>query len=219
MASTVPASPTSGSHIPLAVAIALLVAGMIWFVGRVSHYLTDYSLASYTGYFWPRRVGLAVHLVGGFVALSTGVTQIWLGLTRRTGQVHRVLGKVYASAILVASIGGFYLAFTIPGQLAYRTGLVFLNVAWVITTTMALYSIRTRRIQQHREWMLRSYIVTFAFVTFRFGEKVLRHWITLPAGPDADDISIIMAWSCWAVPLLLGEPLIQLHAMRRTRSK
>jgi hypothetical protein len=79
---------------------------------------------------------------------------------------------------------------------------------------MALYSIGTRRIEQHREWMIRSYIVTFAFVTYRLGENLLRQWISVPDTPDADDIAIMMAWACWAIPLLLAEPLIQLQSRR-----
>jgi predicted membrane protein DUF2306 len=115
MAGLVVAPRTSESHTTLVVIMALLVAAMTWFVARILHYLTDYSLASYTGYFWPRRIGLVMHLSGGILALAAGVTQIWLGLTHRTSGVHRLLGKIYAMSILVASIGGFYLAFTIPG--------------------------------------------------------------------------------------------------------
>jgi hypothetical protein len=58
--------------------------------------------------------------------------------------------------------------------------------------------------------MLRSYTVTFAFVTFRLLDPVLAKWHVA----SADDVDTIMAWGCWAVPLLLAEPLIQLHRMR-----
>jgi len=212
----VTAAPRAGeSHIVLAASTALLLAAMTWFVAHKVHYLTDYSLASYTQYFWPRRLGLVAHLCGGMLALTAGLVQIWLGLTHRTAGLHRTLGKVYAASILVASLGGFYLVFTIPGPPAYRAGLLFLNIAWLVTTGMALFSIRTRRIQQHREWMIRSYIVTFAFVTYRLGENIMRQWFTVPEVPDADDITIMMAWACWAVPLLFAEPLIQLRSMRR----
>jgi hypothetical protein len=128
MASVAPASQARESHKALVSIAALLIAAMTWFVAHKAHYLTDYSLASYTECFWPRRIGLVVHLVGGMLALVTGLTQIWLGLTRRTSSLHRLLGKAYASSILVASCGGFYLGFTISGPPAYRTGLIFLNV-------------------------------------------------------------------------------------------
>jgi hypothetical protein len=83
---------------------------------------------------------------------------------------------------------------------------------------MALYAIRTRRIEQHREWMLRSFTVTFAFVTYRLVSSWLRSWIHVAADPVADDVDTLMAWACWAVPLLMMEPLIQLRSMRRQRA-
>ena len=108
------------------------------------------------------------------------------------------------------------MALTIPDHLAYRSGLFGLDVAWLLTTGMALYAIHIHRIEQHREWMLRSYSVTFAFVTFRLGEQILRNWITLPDDPVADDLDTAMAWACWTLPLLFAEPLIQLRSLRRT---
>ncbi|MDP3313946.1 SDR family NAD(P)-dependent oxidoreductase [Lutibacter sp.] len=33
---------------------------------------------------------------------------------------------------------------------------------------MAYISVRRKYIQQHREWMIRSYVLTFSFVTFRW---------------------------------------------------
>jgi hypothetical protein len=62
--------------------------------------------------------------------------------------------------------------------------------------------------------MLRSYVVTFAFVTFRLAEMWIRPWFQVADDPVADDIDTLMAWACWAVPLVLAEPLIQLRAMR-----
>jgi hypothetical protein len=206
--------PRSSQAVLLGV-LSVLAVALLWFVGKKLHYFADYSLASYSDYYWPRRSGLLLHLTGGMLAISTGLVQIWLGLTNRVNTLHRVLGKVYGAGVLLGSLGGFYMALTIPGHLAYRTGLLGLNVAWVVTTGMALYAISLRRIEQHREWMLRSYTVTFAFITFRLGEQILRNWITLPDDPVADDLDTAMAWACWAIPLLFAEPLIQLRSMRR----
>lgn len=215
MNSPAPEPRGHASRAPLLGVLAVLVTALAWFVGRSLHYLTDYSLASYTAGFWARRAGLVPHLLGGITALLAGLVQLWLGLTHRTGRLHRALGKLYAAAIVTGSAGGFYLVFTIAGQLAYKSGLFFMNVAWLLTTGMALYAIHRRQFEQHREWMLRSYVVTFAFVSNRLGETIIRHFVTLPDSPDADDVSIIVAWACWAVPLLLAEPLIQLRSLRR----
>ena len=199
----------------LLVVLGGLAFALVWFVSRKIHYFSDFSLASYSEYYWPRRIGLLLHLSGGVTAISVGLVQIWLGLTNRVSTLHRALGKLYGLGILVGSVGGFYLALTIPNHLPYAAGLFMLCVAWVVTTGMALFAIRRRRIDQHRDWMLRSYTVTFAFVTFRLASTWLGGWIHVPADPVADELDTMMAWASWAVPLLLAEPLIQFRALRR----
>jgi uncharacterized membrane protein YozB (DUF420 family) len=77
---------------------------------------------------------------------------------------------------------------------------------------MALVSIYRRNIEQHRDWMLRSYTVTFAFVTFR----LIDNWLTGLHLAPPEAIDALMAWACWSVPLLLMEPLIQLRRLRVT---
>jgi len=215
MSVTVPASRAGDSYRRLMVVLGALALALLWFLVQKVHYLTDYSPAYYTDYYWPRRAGLIPHLIGGSLAITAGLVQIWLGLTNRVGALHHVLGRVYAAGVLIGSSGGFYLALTIPGPLAYAAGLFTLCGAWIITTGMALYSIRTRRIEQHREWMIRSYTVTFAFVTFSLLSYWVRRWLHMPESDEADQLDTLLAWACWAVPLLFAEPLIQLRSMRK----
>jgi len=182
----------------------------LWFIARSALPYFKVSPDHYGPYFWPRRWGLVLHIAGGITALTVGLVQLWLGLTNRVAVLHRALGKLYVGVIAVGSIAGFYLAVTIPGNAPYASGLFFLCVAWVITTTMGVLAIRRRNLLQHREWMMRSYAVTFAFVTFRFGVDALTG-----QGLASSDAQAIMAWACWAIPLMLLEPLIQLREVRR----
>jgi len=198
--------------------VVITAAAILWFIGYRLHYLTDYSLESYSSYFWPRRFGLLAHVSGGIVAISAGLVQIWLGLSDRVGPLHRRLGKVYLTGVLLGVIGGFYLVLTIPGHLTYKLGLFMLCMAWLITTAMAWYSIRRRLYEQHREWMLRSFTVTFAFVTFRLVGYWLKNLVAVPEDLVADEIDSLMSWACWAIPLLIAEPLIQLRAMAHARA-
>ena len=75
-------------------------------------------------------------------------------------------------------------------------------------------AIKRRVIEQHREWMIRSYVVTLAFVFFRLFDEIGRG---LGIG-DGNERAKAAAWLCWAVPLLLAEPLIQLGKLRRSTS-
>jgi hypothetical protein len=220
MNSLAPVRHTRPFRVPLLILLAALFVALLWFAIPRAHYVSDFSLASYSNYFWPRRFGLLFHLTGGLIAITTGLVQIWLGLTHRTGTLHRTLGKFYACGVLVGSIGGFYLGFTIPDPFAYKSGLISLNVAWLITTGMALYAVQTRRYEQHREWMLRSYVVTFSFVTFRLSSVLVGILLygrdPAPGTPEGSEIASAAAWAAWAIPLLFAEALIQLRAMRRS---
>jgi uncharacterized membrane protein len=193
-------------------ALAVIAAFVLWFIVHRALRFASFDAATYTDYYWPRRFGLVPHIAGGMVAILTGLAQLWLGLTGRTGSLHRTLGRIYLGAVAVASAGAFYLALTIESQsFAYASGLFGLASAWVITTSMAYFSIRHRAIEQHREWMIRSYVVAFAFVTFRLFDKPLIAW---NVAKDTEVWSM-MAFACWAVPLLVTEPLLQLRKIRR----
>jgi uncharacterized membrane protein len=199
-------------HRGLLAVLVVLAAAMLYFVQHYAlRYYVSFDATTY-GDFWPRRWGLVTHIAGGATAISAGLVQLWLGLTGRIGALHRGLGRVYVSAIIVGSAGAYYLALTVePKYVAYAAGLFMLSTAWVVTTGMAVVAIKRRAIEQHREWMIRSYTVTFAFVTFRLVEKWLLPWQLT----SDDNIDTIVAWSCWSVPLLVAEPLLQLRKMRR----
>jgi uncharacterized membrane protein YozB (DUF420 family) len=90
------------------------------------------------------------------------------------------------------------------------------DVAWVATTGMAYYAIRHRLIDLHKQWMIRAYVVTFAFVIIRLFNDVL------PTSELAGkDLAITMTWAGWVVPLFTTELILQLmqirKALRRTQ--
>lgn len=203
----------------LALILIALGATLAWFVGPRLHFLFDWSQASYTEYFWGRRVGLFAHLGAGLVASGAGLAQLWLGFTGRSGRVHQVLGWIYVGAVTLGCGGGIYLALTVPGHFAYASGLVFMALAWAVTTAMAVVTIRCRMLVAHRDWMLRSYTVTFAFVAIRLGGVIVHGFVSVPADPVADQIDTMMAWACWAVPLLAMDLAIQMQAIRRHTPK
>jgi hypothetical protein len=163
--------------------------------------------------YWPRRGWLLTHIAGGLVALLTGPVQLWLGLHNVKMDIHRKLGLVYIGGIAVGSVGAIGLALQTEGGLVFGSGLFFLAMAWIATTSLAFVSIKKNLIDQHREWTIRSYVVTFAFVTFRAGQVALTG-----RGVDLQTAIGIMAWGCWAVPLLITEVVIQGRKVMKVRS-
>jgi len=78
-------------------------------------------------------------------------------------------------------------------------------MAWFITTGLAYVSIRKLLIDQHKEWMIRSYVVMFAFVTFRVLYVALQ---AAHIGTPQEQLGVA-AWFCWSVPLLITEAILQ----------
>ena len=156
-------------------------------------------------FYWPRRGWLLLHIAGGIVALLTGPGQLWLGLNRWRLQLHRTLGIVYMTSVALSSAAAFYLAAHTDLGWVFGVGLTGLAVAWLVTTGLAFVAVRRGLIHQHQEWMIRSYVVTFAFVTFRIFAGVAQ-----AAGVGTLQEQLAAAsWFCWAVPLLITEAVLQ----------
>ena len=97
------------------------------------------------------------------------------------------------------------------GDFGKAVGLFSLAFTWTVTTGMAYRAIRRRAIDQHREWMIRSYVVTLAFVVFR---AIVAALTAFGVGTFEERASVA-AWLCWAVPLVLLEPCLQWRKARR----
>jgi predicted membrane protein DUF2306 len=166
--------------------------------------LQDFQFA-----YWPRRGWLLTHIAGGLIALLTGPVQLWLGLHDVKMHIHRKLGLIYMTGMAIGSVGAFGLAVQTEGGLVFGSGLFFLAVAWITTTSLAYVAIRKGLTDQHKEWTIRSYVVTFAFVTFRIGQVAM-----VARGIDLATAIGVMAWACWAIPLLATEAVIQGRKLR-----
>jgi hypothetical protein len=171
------------------------------------------TLQAFQFSYWPRRGWLLTHIAGGLVALLIGPVQLWLGLHNVKMEVHRKLGLVYIAGMAVGSIGAIGLALQTDGGLIFGSGLFFLAMAWIATTSLAFAAIKKNLVDQHKEWTIRSYVVTFAFVTFRAGQVAL-----VGRGVELQTAIGIMAWACWAVPLLATEVVLQARKIASVRA-
>jgi hypothetical protein len=157
------------------------------------------------GIYRPRHDWLFVHVITGTIALLIGPTQLWLGLNRWTAFVHRILGITYVAGVSVSAVAAFYLAAHTDFGMVFGLGFGTMASAWLITTTLATIAICLRRVEQHREWMIRSYVITFAFVTFR----------ALQAGLEIAKVGTMVermggaVWLAWAAPLMITEVILQ----------
>ncbi len=86
--------------------------------------------------------------------------------------MHRVVGRLYALSVVVGSITGVALAWGRPGL----PGTSMQAAAWMVCTGAAVIAARNRQVTVHRQWMARSYAVTFTFISSRILNLVPAYW-------------------------------------------
>lgn len=186
--------------------------GLRFWVGDALPYLLSHTEETF-GRFWPARGTLVVHVIGGSMALFLGPFQFWSGLRRRAMGVHRWTGRGYLAGVALGASSGFLLAPQTALGWSFGVSLAALNVAWVLTTAMAVLAIGTGRVSVHKEWMIRSYVLTFSFVLFRtlFYNSTVREMGTI------QEVAATAGWLSWVAPLILTELILQLRRMRGER--
>ena len=214
-----PATKSLKRRSPLSIALLSFaaLAALIFWVAAAMPYLTlqRANFGEYADLFWDRRYVLWVHILGGTLAVFIGPIQIWLGETRQRLPWHRALGIGYMVGVVLACLGAFYLSMTTSLGFVYASGLFCMAVANATATAMAYAAIRRRNLAQHREWMIRSYVVVLSFVFFRAEVVALAAMGIGGVGPAGDGVRIgFAAWSSWAVPLLLVDLFLELSKLR-----
>ena len=193
---------------------ATLAVGAVFLLRNVPEYFV-FTQESYGNYYWPRAGYLFPHIVGGLIAMVIGPFQFWPRIRNGYPKVHRTMGRIYLIAIVVGAVGGMVMAATSARSFAYGVGLFSLGVVWLLTSGMAFAAIRRRNFVQHKQWMIRSYVVTFAFVTFRIGNNLMTYY----GIGEQRDRGAVLAWACWAVPLLITELVLQGRQVFASRAR
>ena len=177
MASSTLLTPTSG-HSRFKIALWTFIGLTTLFVVITSEVLlvTDYPMYhAYRLQVIADRQLLIPHTLCGFTALLAGPLQFSSRIRQRYLKFHRVLGRIYVISVFVGAFTGIALAAGRPGL----PGTSMQAAAWVVCTVAAVITARNRHIIQHRQWMIRSYAVTFTFVSSRVLNLWPRYWAHL----------------------------------------
>ena len=139
------------------------------------------------------------HVICGIIATITGALQFLPIIRARNLALHRTLGKVYLSCVGVSTFISFRLVSQSQLGPVYATGLTMLGVVWFLTSGMAFLFIKNGDVTRHKEWMIKSYVLTLSFVCFRFVEDLLAR-----AGiSNFIERKVLMSWASWAIPLFI----------------
>ncbi|HKB97655.1 MAG TPA: DUF2306 domain-containing protein [Terriglobales bacterium] len=150
------------------------------------------------------------HGIPGALALLLGVFQFSSRLRQRYLQVHRVVGRIYVGCVAISAPAAIVVAISLP-IMTLAMASTIQAVGWLATTATGLYCIRTGRIQQHREWMMRSYPFAMVFI-------VVRAINSIPAIARMGEIGIAtVVWSVIATACFLPSFVIAWQALATSR--
>ena len=161
----------------------------------------------YGDYYWFRASWLFIHVVAGLVGTLVGWYQFVPSFRNKNIKRHRIIGKVYTFSIAIAAITAVYLAVVSPGMdVIGKMSFAIIPLVWIGTISMGYIAIIKKRIAQHQEWMLRSYVVTFFFTIFVILTKYLPYEFL---GVSYSQALVGITWFSWAVPFFITEIIIQ----------
>ena len=149
---------------------------------------------------------LLPHGLGGALALLLAPLQFSNRLRQRRLRLHRILGRLYVVCVAVSAPIAIPIAIK-QGPPTLVMAAVLQSGGWLLTTAVALYCVRAGNIQQHREWMIRSYPFAMVFV-------VARAIMAIPAVASMGEVGVVsVVWSTIAVAYFVPSFVINWRKM------
>jgi uncharacterized membrane protein len=154
------------------------------------------------------RWWLLPHGLAGACALLLGPLQFSDRLRQRFTKLHRVLGRCYVAGAFIAAPLGFYIQYSeerMGDTRSFSVAAAADAILWMLTTGIAFAFILNGKVQQHRQWMTRS----FAVAPLIFLEARLINGIT---GWNAETV----VWGCLAFSILVADLVLQWQDLHRS---
>ena len=166
---------------------------------------------------WPRyhiiRWYLLPHALAGACAILLGPMQFSDRLRQRYTKLHRVVGRIYVFGALIAAPFGAYIQYfeeRMGGSRSFSLAALTDALLLMLTTAIAFGFILRGKVQQHRQWMTRSFAVAIVFLEGR---------VISGLGGWDDNIKAVetVVWMCLAFSLLAADIALQVQEYLRTR--
>jgi len=153
---------------------------------------------------------MLAHGIPGALALLLGAFQFSNRLRQRHLQLHRVMGRIYVGCVAISAPVAIAVSLSLPIMTLTMASVIQAS-GWLVTTATGLYCIRTGSIQQHREWMMRSYPFAMVFI-------VVRAINSIPAIARMGEPGIAtVVWSVIATACFLPSFVIAWQALAASR--
>jgi len=162
----------------------------------------------------PFQMWLLPHGMAAAFALLLGPFQFSERLRRKYLTLHKTFGYLYIAGCYVGAPLGLYIQWTEEKMGTYSHSFTIATVMdaaiWMFATTMALAMIRTKRMQQHRQWMIRSFACALIFLEVR----AIMAFFQLPE-PAVEAV----VWACVAAAFPIADLILQTEELLRQRAR
>jgi len=150
------------------------------------------------------------HIILGGIALLIGWLQFNKKLRIKNLALHKKIGKIYVTTVLLSAISGFYIGLHATGGLSPKLGFTTMALVWFFTTLFGFTTIKNGNIIKHQKLMIYSYAACFSAVTLRIWLPILTSILGgfLPAYR-------IVAWLSWVPNIIVAYFIIQ-HQFKNT---
>ena len=199
MATTAAAGRSGAWLAGLAFSGALVTSAPIWW---------RFAVPIFDGEKLPTHAGhvptIIAHAAGGTFMIWAGAAALFIGWTGRLRRFHKWFGYAYLGGGSVGAAFALWLSLHLahpPLSLGVATGT--LAAFWLAFAGMALRAALNRRFDTHREWVVRSYVLTWTFVGCRIAQLV-----PVFAGLK-DEGATAGVWLYWVAPILICEMVLQ----------
>jgi len=156
---------------------------------------------------------LLPHGLAAACALILGPMQFSDRLRQRYVKLHRIVGRIYIAAAFIAAPMGVYVQYLDEKTGFSRTFTIETMIQgglWMLTTSIALAFILKGKVQQHRQWMTRS----FGTGPLIFLEARVIFDLT---GVDSPAAIETVVWICTASSIFVADLVLQAQELLRSR--
>ncbi len=193
---------------------ALLGAVILYVLRHNESFVVDHSAPVWQHY-QPFQWWLLPHGLAGACALFLGPLQFSDRLRRRYAKFHRVAGRFYVAGALIAAPLGFYIQFfqeRLGSSRSFSMAALTHGSLWSLTTLIAFALILKGKVQQHRQWMTRSFLVGPGVF---LGVRVILGVTGLEAKGPAVIETVV--WMCLACAIFSADMVLQAQESLRSR--
>lgn len=150
---------------------------------------------------------LVIHIFLGSIMLCCACLQLWPWLRANHLRIHRWSGRSYVATAIPVGVAAIVVAQFPHGGPVQQVGNTLFGVLFLFCTISGYRAVRQGRIDDHRQWMIRSVALAFSIIANRV-------WLigcmlildpSFENGPGLTAAIGVSTWLSWVLNLLIAE--------------